>query len=72
MRTYLLVVACALLFLGQFVLPTAAGPYLEEGGEYLNSFLACYQPQDAYVEVLENVSDSWSSFLEFNRLQLNH
>jgi hypothetical protein len=46
------------MFLGQFVLPTAAGPYLEEGGEYLNSFLTYYQPQDAYVEVLENVSDS--------------
>jgi len=39
MRTYLLVVACALLLLlGQFVLPTTASPYLEDGGESFNVF----------------------------------
>jgi hypothetical protein len=32
---YLLVVAGALLLLGQFILPATAGPYLEEGGESL-------------------------------------
>jgi hypothetical protein len=32
---YLLVLAGALLLLGQFILPTTAGPYLEEGGESL-------------------------------------
>jgi hypothetical protein len=61
MRTYLLVLACALLLLGQFVLPTAAGPYLEDGGEFLNSFLGCYQPQDTHIEIFENYSDSWTS-----------
>ncbi|XP_023704181.1 U8-agatoxin-Ao1a-like isoform X2 [Cryptotermes secundus] len=38
MRTYLLVLACALLLLGQFVLPTAAGPYLEEGEEGFDDY----------------------------------
>jgi hypothetical protein len=32
---YLLVLAGALLLLGQFILPATAGPYLEEGGESL-------------------------------------
>jgi hypothetical protein len=68
MRTYLLVLACALLLLGQFVLPTAAGPYLEDGGEFLNSFLVCYQSQDTYVEVLKNYSDFWTLILEFEIL----
>jgi hypothetical protein len=30
---YLLVLAGALLLLGQFILPSTAGPYLEEVGE---------------------------------------
>jgi hypothetical protein len=32
---YLLVLAGALLLLGQYTLPATAGPYLEEGGESL-------------------------------------
>jgi len=36
---YLLVLAGALLLLGQFILPATAGPYVEEGGESL--FVYC-------------------------------
>jgi len=35
MRMYLLVLAGALLLLGQFIVPSTAGPFLEEGGKSL-------------------------------------
>jgi hypothetical protein len=39
MRTYLLLLACGLLILGQYAIPTTAGPYLENSGE---SFILFY------------------------------
>jgi hypothetical protein len=43
---YLLVLAGALLLLGQFILPATAGPYLEEGGE---SLLLYYRPKHMWM-----------------------
>ena len=52
MRTYLFVLAGALLLLGQFILPATAGPYLEEGGESSPVF---FLSLDAHADVREKL-----------------